>query len=55
MDSGCKDPLNLGTEEVVAIDELVGIVCEVAGKASGKFTTLAGPRECGGAIATTAC
>ncbi len=32
MASDYREPLNLGTEEMVSIDELVGIICEIAGK-----------------------
>ncbi len=32
MASDCREPLNLGTEEMVSVDELVDIVCEIAGK-----------------------
>ncbi|MBT8143951.1 MAG: NAD-dependent epimerase/dehydratase family protein [Gammaproteobacteria bacterium] len=32
MDSDHRDPINLGTEEMVSINELVDIVCEAAGK-----------------------
>ena len=32
MDSGYKEPINLGTEELVTIEELVDVVCDIAGK-----------------------
>ncbi len=32
MDSSYHDPLNLGTDELVTVDELVDIVCKIAGK-----------------------
>ena len=32
MASDCREPMNLGTEEMVSVDELVDIVCEIAGK-----------------------
>ena len=32
MDSGCNDPLNLGTDEMVTVNELVEFVCLAAGK-----------------------
>ena len=32
MDSGCNDPLNLGTDEMVTVNELVEFVCRAAGK-----------------------
>jgi len=32
MDSGFTQPLNLGTEELVTVDGLVDLICEIAGK-----------------------
>ncbi len=32
MASNCRAPLNLGTEELVTVDQLVDMVCEIAGK-----------------------
>lgn len=32
MDSGSEEPINLGTEELVTIEELVDVVCDIAGK-----------------------
>ena len=32
MDSGYTEPLNLGTNELVHVDQLVDLVCEIAGK-----------------------
>ena len=32
MASGYREPLNLGTEEMVSVDELVDLVCDIAGK-----------------------
>jgi len=32
MESRCRDPLNLGTDRLVTIDELVDLVCAAAGK-----------------------
>lgn len=32
MASDYREPLNLGTEEMVSVDELVDLVCEIAGK-----------------------
>ena len=37
MESGYDKPLNLGTDELVTVNELVGIVADAAGKT---FTTL---------------
>ena len=44
MDSGYTKPINLGTEELVTIDELVDIVCEVAGKQLRKRYNLSAPQ-----------
>ena len=32
MESGCTQPLNLGTEELITVDQLVDAVCAAAGK-----------------------
>jgi GDP-D-mannose 3', 5'-epimerase len=32
MHSECREPLNLGSEELVTVDELVDLVCRIAGK-----------------------
>ena len=32
MASDYREPLNLGTEELVTVDELVETICEIAGK-----------------------
>ena len=32
MASTYREPLNLGTEEMVTVDQLVDMICEVAGK-----------------------
>lgn len=32
MASGCREPLNLGTDRLISIDELVDLVCSIAGK-----------------------
>ena len=32
MASGYREPLNLGTEEMVSVDELLDLVCDIAGK-----------------------
>lgn len=32
VESDCPDPINIGSTELVSIDDLIGIVCEVAGK-----------------------
>jgi nucleoside-diphosphate-sugar epimerase len=38
------DALNLGTDELVTIDQLVDFVCEVAGKRLNKRHNLEGPQ-----------
>jgi GDP-D-mannose 3', 5'-epimerase len=37
MESGLNDPLNLGTSELVTVDELVDMVCDIAGKSLTKI------------------
>lgn len=32
MASDCRDPLNLGTDRLISVDELVDLVCSIAGK-----------------------
>ena len=44
MASDYRDALNLGTEEVVTINQLVDFVCEVAGKQLSKRHNLQGPQ-----------
>jgi nucleoside-diphosphate-sugar epimerase len=44
MNSDYRDPLNLGTDELVTIDELVDLVCEVAGKNLRKRYNHAAPQ-----------
>ena len=44
MASNYHDALNLGTEELVTIDQLVDLVCEVAGKQLRKCHNLEGPQ-----------
>ena len=44
MESGYQKPINLGSEELVTIDQLVDIVCEVAGKKLRKRYNLAAPQ-----------
>jgi len=44
MASEYRDALNLGTEELVTIDELVDLVCEVAGKRLSKNHNIDGPQ-----------
>lgn len=44
MESGYTKPINLGTEELVTIDELVDIVCEIAGKRLRKRYDLSKPQ-----------
>jgi GDP-D-mannose 3',5'-epimerase len=44
MASNYRQPLNLGTDELVTIDGLVGIVAEIAGKSISKTHNLQGPQ-----------
>jgi len=44
MASQYRDALNLGTPELVTIDELVDMVCEVAGKRLSKRHNISGPQ-----------
>src|SRR6476619_4499211 len=44
MASEYRDALNLGTPELVTIDELVDLVCEVAGKRLSKRHNTSGPQ-----------
>lgn len=44
MDSNCHDALNLGTDELVSINQLVDLVCEIAGKQLHKRHNLTGPQ-----------
>jgi nucleoside-diphosphate-sugar epimerase len=44
MASGYHDALNLGTDELVTIDQLVDLVSEVAGKKLTKRHNLKGPQ-----------
>ncbi|HME33257.1 MAG TPA: NAD-dependent epimerase/dehydratase family protein, partial [Terriglobales bacterium] len=44
MASGYREPLNLGTEELVTIDQLVDMVCEIAGKQLIKRHNLTQPQ-----------
>jgi GDP-D-mannose 3', 5'-epimerase len=44
MASDHRDALNLGTEELVTIDQLVDLVCEVADKRLAKRHNLSGPQ-----------
>jgi len=44
MASDCRDALNLGTDELVTINQLVDIVCEVAGVQLSKRHNLQGPQ-----------
>ena len=53
MASNYREPLNLGTEELVSVDQLVDMVCEVAGKKLANATTLSDRRACADATATT--
>src|SRR5580700_4434374 len=44
MASGYREPLNLGTDELVTINQLVDLVAKVAGKRIDKRHNLAGPQ-----------
>jgi nucleoside-diphosphate-sugar epimerase len=44
MASDYRDALNLGTDELVTINELVDIVCNIAGKRLTKRHDLTGPQ-----------
>jgi GDP-D-mannose 3', 5'-epimerase len=44
MASDCRDPLNLGTDELVTINKLVDMVARVAGKRVRKSHNLTGPQ-----------
>ena len=44
MASDYREPLNLGTEELVTVDQLVNMVCEVAGKKLTKRHDLSKPQ-----------
>jgi GDP-D-mannose 3', 5'-epimerase len=44
MASDYREPLNLGTEELVTINQLVDLVCEVAGKRLSRRHNLTGPQ-----------
>ena len=44
MDSGCTKPINLGTDELVTVNGLVDLACEVAGKHLRKNHDLSKPQ-----------
>jgi GDP-D-mannose 3',5'-epimerase len=44
MASDYREPLNLGTDELVTINQLVGLVCDVAGKQVAIRHNLSGPQ-----------
>lgn len=44
MASDFREPLNLGTDDLVTIDELVNLVARIAGKRITKRHNLAGPQ-----------
>ena len=44
MASSYRDPLNLGTEELISVDGLVDLVCEIAGKELLKVHDLSQPQ-----------
>lgn len=53
MRSDYPEPLNLGTDRLVTVDELVDIVCRIAGKRLRKCHVRASRRGCVAATATT--
>ena len=44
MQSGHREPLNLGTDRLVTINQLVDIISNIAGKTLGKRHNLSGPQ-----------
>jgi len=44
MDSGYRQPINIGSEEIVTVDELVDMVCRIAGKSLEKSHDQAKPQ-----------
>ena len=44
MASNYREPLNLGTEEMVSVDELVDLICDIAGKKLTKRHDLSKPQ-----------
>lgn len=44
MDSDCREPLNLGTDELVTVNELVNLICDIAGKSLVKRHDLNKPQ-----------
>jgi nucleoside-diphosphate-sugar epimerase len=44
MGSAYREPLNLGTDELVSVDELVNLVCDIAGKTLIKQHDLTKPQ-----------
>ena len=53
MASAYSAPLNLGTEELVTVDRLVDMVCEIAGSGCTRCTLSNGRKVCADATATT--
>jgi nucleoside-diphosphate-sugar epimerase len=44
MGSDCRDPLNLGTDEMVSVDRLVDLLCSIAGKTLRKVHDTSKPQ-----------
>jgi len=44
MQSDCRGPLNLGMDRLITINQLVDIVCNIAGKSLNKIHNLTGPQ-----------
>ena len=44
MQSDCRGPLNLGMDRLITINQLVDIVCNIAGKSLNKVHNLTGPQ-----------
>ena len=53
MDSDVREPINLGSDELVTINELVDIVEEIAGVKLERRYDLTRRRACAAATATT--
>jgi nucleoside-diphosphate-sugar epimerase len=44
MRSSCRDPLNMGTDHLVSIDELAHIILELSGKRGVRIRHVPGPQ-----------
>ena len=53
MSSQYREPLNLGTDELISVDGLVDLVSKIAGKRLVKYHDLTKPKEYAAATATT--